>query len=395
MDLKDFFSKQKSTKDFYWALVIEPSLVQAAIWAIDENKAKVITLSNPVAWVEDQELIEACDASLSSAVQNLPNEIGEPTKTVFGVSSKWVENGEIKEEYIGKIKKVCNELSLEPSGFVVLSEAIAYLYKTEEGSPLSAVVVATREDSIEVSLFELGNLVGITSVARSVSIAEDVVEGLTRFGTNDSYPSRFLIYDGKEGELEEIKQTLLAYDWESGEKIKFLHTPKIEIINPERKITATALAGAAEVSNVSAIENLQKDTEEKDVDLENLKAPDKTVKPEDLGFLVGEDIDRNKPIESESKPVPVPQTNAITSNIQKPVETKENIFNKFFKTIKSFIPKFTPKRNIEIKNGKNKVIYSLIIFSILIVVGFCFGGFCQRQLLRYMCPQKSWRINYQ
>jgi hypothetical protein len=389
MDFKDFFSKQQSTKDFYWALVIEPNLVQAAIWTIDENKAKVIMTSNPVSWIEDRELVEACDASLSSAVQNLPSEISEPTKTVFGVSSKWVENGEIKEEYIGKIKKVCNELSLEPSGFVVLSEAIAYLYKTEEGSPLSAVVVATREESIEVSLFSLGNLVGTTSVARSVSIAEDVIEGLTRFGINDSCPSRFLIYDGKEGELEEIKQSLLSYDWESGEKIKFLHTPKIEIINPERKITATALAGAAEISNVSVIEGLQKDTEEKSGDLENVKVPDKTVKPEDLGFLVGEDIDKNKPIESVDKPVPPSQVNIVSTDLPKTVENKENVFTKIFKNIKEGIPKLSPKKNIEIKNGKNKLVYSLIIFSVLLVIGFLLWWFLPKAAVTvYVSPKK-------
>ena len=389
MDFKDFFSKEKIKQDFFWAIVLEPGLIQAAIWTINEDKAQVVSISNPISWIDDEELINACDASLSSAVQNFPEDISEPSKTVFGVSSKWVENGEIKEEYIGKIKKICSELSLEPSGFVVLSEAIAHLIKSEEGSPLSAIVIATREENIEVSLFKLGNLAGTTTVARSVSIPDDVIEGLTRFGLNDSYPSRFLIYDGKEGELEEIKQNLLSYDWEKGEKIKFLHTPKIEIVSPERKITATALAGASEISNINRIETIEKDSEEIPSDVENLSVPVNTIKPEDLGFVVGEDIEKEK--EEIPKENNIVEKTEINENVATmPVEKKPNIFDKakaFVNSKKVF--NRSPKQNIKIEGSNKKLLYGGIIFLITLIVGIILWWSLPKAVVTiYVSPKK-------
>jgi len=387
MDLKDFFSKEKINQDFFWAIVLEPGLIQAAIWTINEEKAQVLSISNPVSWVEDEDLINACDASLSSAIQNFPDDIGEPSKTVFGVSSKWVENGEIKEEYIGKIKKICSELSLEPSGFVVLPEAIAHLSKSEEGSPLSAVVIAARDENIEISLFKLGNLVGTTTVARSVSIPDDVIEGLTRFGINETYPSRFLIYDGKEGELEEIKQNLLAYDWDSGEKIKFLHTPKIEIISPERKITATALAGASEISNIKTIESLSNKDDEVLPDVENVTTPDKSVKPEDLGFVLGEDIGEEKEKIIEQMPNVDSQQAVLDTTDQK----KEGFIKKVQKNLSNFKDKFnkTPKQKIGTSGSKKHLLLGSIIFSILLIIGFILWWFLPKAVVTiYVSPRK-------
>ncbi|MFH1970917.1 MAG: hypothetical protein ABIJ05_00835, partial [Patescibacteria group bacterium] len=370
-------------------IVLEPGLIQAAIWTINEEKAQVLSISNPVSWLEDEDLINACDASLSSAIQNFPNDIGEPSKTVFGVSSKWVENGEIKEEYIGKIKKICSELSLEPSGFVILPEAIAHLLKSEEGSPLSAIVIAAREENIEISLFKIGNLIGTTIVARSVSIPDDVIEGLTRFGLNDSYPSRFLVYDGKEGELEEIKQNLLSYDWESGEKIKFLHTPKIEIISPERKITATALAGASEISNIKTIETLKKDDEEIPSDTENVSVPDGSIKPEDLGFVIGEDIGKDREIiskEEESNDSqqlkneihkPIEKKNSITETAQKALLGVKDIFNK------------TSKQKIQFNGSKKNLLLGGIIFAITLITGFLLWWLLPKAVVTiYVSPKK-------
>src|SRR3990167_8992116 len=115
MNLKDFFALQNGREnDFYWALVIEPGWVQAGLWMIKEEKAEVIAVSPGTTWAEENELIEACDTALSAAVQNLPEDIGEPTKTVFGVPPSWVSQGQIKEEFLTKIKKVCIDLSLEP-----------------------------------------------------------------------------------------------------------------------------------------------------------------------------------------------------------------------------------------------------------------------------------------
>jgi len=64
---------------------------------------------------------------------------------------------------------------------------------------------------------------GSTNVSRSVSLDEDLVEGLVRVvGENETSPSRIILYNGRDAELEEIKETLEKISWEEKEKIKFL-----------------------------------------------------------------------------------------------------------------------------------------------------------------------------
>jgi hypothetical protein len=200
MNLKDFLTTKESPPELYWALVIEKGWVQAGVWYIGETAAESLSISSGAVWSSDDDLLEAADAALSSAIQKLPEDYPEPRKTVFGVSATWVKNGEIAEEFLGRIKKLCTELSLTPVGFVVLPEAIAHLYKSEEGTPLSAIILKSGDETLEISVFKLGNLVGSTEVARSVSLIEDVTEGLSRFEGVDPLPSRFIVYDGKDGE---------------------------------------------------------------------------------------------------------------------------------------------------------------------------------------------------
>ncbi len=283
----------------YWSLVIESGWVQSAIWEIDtaEKKANVLAVSTASHWESDEDLIASTDVVLSGAASELSDETQEPSKTVFGVSASWVEGGQIKEEYIDKIRKICSSLSLEPSGFVVLPEAIAYFVKSNEGSPLNGIVIGIGSENLEISVFKLGNLVGNVNVARSVSIAEDVMEGLVRFKLPDNLPSRILIFDGKEGQLEEVRQALVGVDWlspEVSEKVKFLHIPKVEIVEPREKVLAVCLAGASEIGQANSVSFAGSTGEELvgetpiEEDQKNFEESD--VSPEELGFVAGADI---------------------------------------------------------------------------------------------------------
>ena len=325
---------EKKVKDLYWAIVLEQGWIQAGVWEITDGKAEVISVSPVTPWETDSEVVGASDAALSSAIQLLPEGTGEPSKTVFGVPPSWVDKGQIKEEYLQIIKKICTELSIEPSGFVVLSEAISHLIKVEEGSAVNAIIAGFGKDSLELSVFKLGNLVGTTQVARSVSFFDDVKEGLSRFVLEEGLPSRVVIYDGKEGELENIKDALMAANWESVEKVKFLHTPKIEIFSPEKKVTAVALAGAAEIAGVKEV--VQKE-------IQNIVTPEKSLSPQELGFVVGEDI-------------------ASKHSIQEPVLKPKRFNLGSLKRIFSFfkVPKISGKKNLVLFGSVAG--FSLILF---------------------------------
>lgn len=295
MDLKKFLPK-KTTEDsyeYFWSLVVEPGWVQAGIWRLGADSAQVMNTSSSYPWELDEELVNAVDSALSSAISTFPKDIDEPSKTVFGVIPSWVVEGQIKEEYLEKIKKICSDLSLTPIGFVVVSESITHLLKSEEKSPVNAIYIGVYKNDLEVSVFKLGNLMGSTQVTRSLSLVDDVKEGISRFVKDDALPSRMVLYGGKESELSEVESQLSSVNWDGDPKLQFLHTPKIEILSLSRKIDAISLAGASEVSNVTNLISKTSVDQTEDVSL-SVDPHDHTVEnvaevdPEDLGFVDGE-----------------------------------------------------------------------------------------------------------
>jgi hypothetical protein len=404
VDLKSLFSKEKGQEqEYYWSLVVEPGWVQAGAWTILDGKAKVVAISPASAWETDEELISGADTALSACVQDFPEDANDPSKTVFGVASTWVKDGQIEQQYLEKLKKVCSDLSLEPTGFVSLPESVAHYTKSEEGSPLSGVVIGVARENLEISVFKLGNLVGTSYVARSVSPVEDVIEGLTRFGGEDVLPSRFILYDGKESELEEIKQSLLKGQWDEVEKIKFLHTPKVEVFTPETKVMAVALGGAAEIANVSAV---SKSGDEEDVeqevqvteDVENVVATDeKEVTAEEVGFVIGEDIKEKKHDEElEAKQTPpspaISPQPAFEETQNKESGFKKNPISDMVRNLRLSFASFMNSggfQKIFRMRGQKTYLIGGIIFVVFLLLGFVAWWFLPKATVTvYVSPKK-------
>lgn len=290
----DFLKKPSENKENFWALLIEPEWIASAIWQVTDGKVEIVSISPATRWESTNDeskdnLIEVIDTSLSACTQNLADDVPDPTKTVFGVPNLWISEGNIKPEYLVKLKKICTDLSLIPSGFVVLSEAISHYIKQDEESPLTGIVVGISNEDLDLSIFNSGKLSGTTSVMRSISIEEDMTEGLSRLGgALENFPSRIILFNQKEQELEEIKSNLDAIDWNKLAHTKFIHTPRVEILDSSKKILAVALAGGSELGEVNGIiENLQEsDTKTEEIPLEevnNIEVPDQ-VTATDLGF---------------------------------------------------------------------------------------------------------------
>lgn len=267
----------KDDYEYYWTIIIEPSWLQVGIWTI-RNKAVQIVSTSPVRkWSDQEELVNVADEALTEAVKDFPEDAPEPEKTVFGLPPAWVSEGQVKKEYLEHIRQLCSNLSLKPTGFVVLPEAIAHTMKIEDDAPLTGIIIGVHKSEIDVTMFKLGNLSGTVQVGRSVSVVDDIVEGLARFHATEGLPSKFILYNGKDAELEEIRQELIKADWGSysSDQVKILHTPQVEIVDGKKKVQSVSLAGASELENISSII-----TEEEE----------KTHDPESLGFVIGKDI---------------------------------------------------------------------------------------------------------
>jgi hypothetical protein len=374
--------------EHFWSLLIEPGWVQAAIWTIEDQQASLVSVGPATHW-EETELVNAADSSLSAAIQNLPEDAPEPSKTVFGVAPFWVSEGQIKPEYLEKIKILCSKLSLEPAGFVVLPEAIAHLVKSEQGSPLTAVIIGIGPDALNITLFKLGNLIGTVTVARSVSLVDDVIEGLTRFGLNEPLPSQFLLYNGKEKELEESRQALIKVDWLSdlGDKLKFLHVPAIEIITPQTKVRAVSLAGASEIAQVNSIMSPDKKQAETPETQE-----DRVLEAKDVGFSLEKDV-VGEGQEVFQSPLPRHQ-----ETVQPPKGRSFKIPGLgLLARIKNLgavprkvrlIPK-APLRKLEAMNTQKILVFSLTAFLFLSILGLVAWWFWPKATITlYVAPKK-------
>lgn len=371
----DFLKKTSEKKENYWALLIEPEWITSAVWQITDGKVEIVSTSPATRWEND--LIEPIDASLSSCTQSLSDDYPDPTKTVFGVPNLWLVDGNIKEEYLEKLKKVCTDLSLVPSGFVVLSEAISHFIKQEEESPLSGIVVGISNETFDISIFDLGKLIGTTSVLRSVSAEEDMTEGISRLDASmETLPSRIILFNQKEHELEEIKNVLNDADWNKIANSKFIHPPKIEILDPSKKILTIALAGGSELGEVSGIfENTKEEyTKTEEMPLEevnNFEEPE-GVTAEDLGFTVGPTV-------------------ADGSVAQEAPYVPKFKFNKPNMKLPRFVMKL-PRFKFQFGGAKSLIMGGALIFTIL-VVGFVLWWFLPKAVVTISVSPKKLEEN--
>jgi len=240
-------------KEYFFALEIDTGRVKSAIWTIEGDQSQLLSLGEIVDWEKEEEIIEAVDTSLSSAIEKLtPAQEGkEPEKIIFGLSSEWLEENKITPAKAEILKKISQKLELTPLGFVVIPEAIAHWLKKLEGVPLNGVLIGLGKKKITVSLVEAGRVMETNLVVRSENLGSDLTEGLSRSGKEGPFPARILLYDHEE-KLEEARQELINWSWPD-EKINFLHLPKVEILSADFDIKSIVLASASQIAEVKGM----------------------------------------------------------------------------------------------------------------------------------------------
>lgn len=382
------------TLEYYWSIALEEGFVNVSLWTIDADRVRIIATVEQESWENQEDLVLALNNLLEKAVKDYPEDAKEPEKTVFGVAPGWVTDGQIKKEKLKIIRHLCTKLKLSPSGFVVLPEAIAHGTKHNEGSPLNSLVVGLGQEELDLSLFNLGNLVGTVEVGRSENLLDDINEGLARFKTGQHLPSRFIVYGGEDKALEETIQQLIAHDWESSDSaVKFMHTPKFESVDSKNQSIFTALAGASEIVDVSELvyenkeETKQPQTTEegqtKEIGEENDNITSSEVSPEEIGFVLGGDIEEQKEISQQNNINDAEETEFIRDQ---QVQNRKNKFRfnmpkiDFLKKIKLPKLKFKPsarsshgpslsRQKLPKESSFKRAFFILLIFIILVGFG--------------------------
>lgn len=378
--------KEKPPSEYYFALEINSEFIKSAIFAIIENQVKVLSLGNVERWESEEELIEAIDASLSSAAEKLPieGEVKEPDKVVFGLPFNWVEGEKIVEDKLKLLKKLSEKLDLKPTGFVVIAEAIVHHLKTTEGVPPTAILVHLGKQKINVGLVRIGKISGPKLIDKSDNLADDLIEGLSRFESKEPLPARILLYDG-EDKLEEARQQLVNYPWleKKKEGVEFLHLPKVEILPLNFDIEAIALAGGKEVAKAAGLV-----LEEKPVEKEKEEVAEEEVEKKEeieveepgfvpageLGFVKGGDVAEEKiepelerPPELKEPPKPVePEEPKIAK--EPPLREEPSVLDNLFAKISSFRPSPAVLKKLNLAYLKDLVPQSLKTSPVLILI---------------------------
>jgi hypothetical protein len=286
MDLP-FLKKAKdipAIRQYLFAVEISPGVVKSAIWAVINERTQVLAVGQPVNWDDktSDSLTDAIDQTLTEATNRLdPAGKTSLDQVVLGLSATWIHNDKIVPDKLKLLKEVSSKLALKLVGFVVTPEAVIKYIQHTENVPPTAILLGFWPHHLELTLVKLGKVIGIQLVNRSADVALDVVEGLSRFAHLDMLPSRMLLYDSGL-DLEEIKQLLLAYSWQSsGKKLPFLHFPKIEILAPDYTVRSIALAGGSEVAR--AIGLIANDEAPVAVPVEAVSV--EPVSSQELGFI--------------------------------------------------------------------------------------------------------------
>lgn len=266
--------KSNNQKPFLALELSEDKKVKLAIWQIKEGKREILKKRVEQFKGEGEEIV----FSLSEIILDLIKKEGLENKVrrvIFGLPKAFVEEDKIKSPHKTILKKICQQLSLIPLGFVETPAAIAFLLKEKEGHPPTAILLKVAKDSFSFNVFKIGKDVGSKTVSYKDDLALKLSQALGEFSDLQTFPTQIFLYDGEEN-LEEAKQELLSFPWQK--EAGFLHFPKIEILDEDFSLLALIAAGSNEFAK-EIPEIMEK------------KVPIKEeVSLQDLGFLKDEDI---------------------------------------------------------------------------------------------------------
>lgn len=285
MSLLSQFLPKKETKEYFLTLGVEEHRIVAAVAFISGTDIEVKGIGESDFSAGENET-EAADIAISTAEKNLPeNTLVE--KVVFALPVSYLEGDTVKSEYLPRLKKITQELSLHQQGFIEYPAALSFYFEKEEGSPPTALILSVEKTTLTLSLVRVGKVQQNVMVTRTSSLLTDFEETISQF-TTDILPSRIIMYDHSE-KMETVREELLRFSWHK--HASFLHTPKIEILSHSALVTSLV-----EAAGSSFLKKLEISAEEKHSLEENVISVD----AEAFGFVKEKSIHHAKQMRKEN-----------------------------------------------------------------------------------------------
>lgn len=248
-ELEHLFGSKPQKQELFLSLFLDVDGVVAGAWVTKAGSTPSLVSHafEPVAQDAWEDRTEAADRAIAALEEK--SATSDFHKVTLGLPFAYLTGeGDIKKDIRGHIKKLTETLELKPMGFVPVYQAIVYKLKKDEGVPPSVILVGVEKQSITVSVYKVGNLIGLRQLAKEDDIAMGIEDALKGFQDLEVLPSRMRLYGSDGDTLAAAKSELLRYPWPT--KVNFLHFPKIETISHEELITAISLAGASELGEM-------------------------------------------------------------------------------------------------------------------------------------------------
>lgn len=284
-----FLSRSHKQSEYFFALNISPEQVEGAVWGIDGDSLRIIN-SATHEYSGPDDLVKAANLALDEALADFQP---EPEKVLFGVPDSWLQDDDLKPDYLKLLRKLVRELDISPLAYVSTTQAISHLLQKQQGVPLTSILVKLT-DPLVVTVVKAGKNLGSREQKRTSNLPEDIEKALLSFNDIEVLPSKILLYDS--GKEDKFKDELQSFSWMS--QLPFLHLPKIEDLPKDVIIHALCLAGASEMNpEVEFRADLGKQNLEDKGGLKTL--PEEGT--QNFGFVKG-DIEETKEVLQEPPP---------------------------------------------------------------------------------------------
>lgn len=295
------FLEKKLEKEYFLALILRNEKAGALIFEKVGNSIKPVGqdeeyFDKTVEEATPEELLTTLDKIISKAEESLPPSI-ETKKTIFGLKDNWIEDNKIRKEYLDKLKKISDKLSLTPVGFIVFTEAMISLLQKEEGAPVTAILSEIGKKYLTVSLVKASKIIETktSEIYENPSFTVDTL--LKHFQTPEILPSKiFIINDGE----KDLSQEFISHQW--SKSLPFLHLPQTVNLPKESSFKAMLYAAGVQMGAVVLSDFIKKEPEKIGFDEEESKdvkitEPETPQEPERIEPEVEETIEDEEKIQ--------------------------------------------------------------------------------------------------
>src|SRR5207253_1501949 len=97
----------------------------------------------------------------------------EPTKVLFGVPDSWLQDDDLKPEYLKELRHLVKELDVSPMAYVSTTHAVTHLLQKQQGMPVTAVLVHIA-NPLTVTVVKGGKILATKEHKRSANLPQDI-----------------------------------------------------------------------------------------------------------------------------------------------------------------------------------------------------------------------------